>query len=178
VRWIVHGERSVYDSHWVSVRLIDVEVPGGSRFEHHAVRLPRPAAGTVVQHADRGILLLWRHRFIPDSWGWEIPAGRLEPGETPEQAAARETLEETGWRPLGLSPLLSYHPASGLSDQTFHLFVAHDALEVGDPTDVSESERVEWVPVDRVADAIRGGEIVDGMSLVGLLHVLAFPALP
>jgi 8-oxo-dGTP pyrophosphatase MutT (NUDIX family) len=174
VRWTVHGERSVYDSHWVSLHLVDVEVPGGDRFEHHVVRLPRPASGTVVHRQGGGVLLLWRHRFITDTWGWEIPAGRLEPGETPEQAAARETLEETGWQPVGLTPLLSYHPASGLSDQRFHLFAAGDAVEIGDPTDVSESERVEWVPIDRVADAIRGGEIVDGMSLVGLLHLLAF----
>jgi 8-oxo-dGTP pyrophosphatase MutT (NUDIX family) len=178
VRWTVHGERSVYDSDWLSLRLADVEVPGGDRFEHHVVRLPRPAAGAVVQRTGQEILLLWRHRFITDSWGWEIPAGRFEPGETPEEAAARETLEETGWQPIGLSPLLSYHPASGLSDQTFHLFAAHDARRIGDPTDVSESERVEWLPVDRVADAIRRGEIVDGMSLVALLHVLAFPARP
>ena len=45
----------------------------------------------------RGVLALWRHRFITDTWGWEIPAGRLEAGETAEQAARRETLEETGW---------------------------------------------------------------------------------
>ncbi len=104
--------------------------------------------------------------------------GRSRPGGSNpgrrRAAAARETLEETGWQPVGLTPLLSYHPASGLSDQRFHLFAAGDAVEIGDPTDVSESERVEWVPIDRVADAIRGGEIVDGMSLVGLLHLLAF----
>jgi 8-oxo-dGTP pyrophosphatase MutT (NUDIX family) len=160
----------------VSLHLVDVEIPGGDRFEHHVVRLPRHAAGAVVQRGDGAVLLLWRHRFITDSWGWEIPAGRVEPGEMPAQAAARETREETGWLPIGLAPLLSYHPASGLSDQTFHLFIAQDAREVGDPTDDFESERVEWVQLDRVAGAIRGGEIVDGMSLVGLLHLLAFPA--
>ena len=47
--------------------------------------------------------MLWRHRFITDSWGWEIPAGGVDAGETPEDAAAREVLEETGrieWLPL------------------------------------------------------------------------------
>ena len=176
MRWLVHGERNVYDSHWLSVGLVDVEVPGGPRFEHHVVHLPRHAAGAVVLGKGRGVLLLWRHRFITGAWGWELPAGRLEPGETPEQGAARETLEETGWQPIGLTPLLSYHPTSGLSDQTFHLFAAHDAREVGPPSDASESERVEWVPLDRVKAAITGGEIVDGMTLVGLLHVLALPA--
>ncbi len=174
MRWTVHGERSLYESHWLSLRLADVEIPGQRRFEHHVVRLPRAAAGTVVHVEERGVLLLWRHRFITDSWGWEIPAGRLEPGETPDQAAVRETLEETGWQPTALTPLLSYHPASGLSDQRFYLFRASGAQQVGDPTDPSESERVEWLPLDAVSGAIKGGEIVDGMSLVALLHVLAY----
>jgi 8-oxo-dGTP pyrophosphatase MutT (NUDIX family) len=95
----VHGERSIYDSEWLSLVLVDVEIPGGERFEHHAVRFPNHAAGTVVRDPDRGVLLLYRHRFITDTWGWEIPAGRIDPGETPAQAAAREAYEETGWEP-------------------------------------------------------------------------------
>ena len=45
------------------------------------------------------MLLLWRHRFITDTWGWEIPAGRVEAGEALEDAARREAIEETGWAP-------------------------------------------------------------------------------
>jgi len=71
------------------------DLPGGERFDHHAVRYPQPAAGTIVRDPDRGVLLIWRHRFITDTWGWEIPAGRSEPGESPEEAAVRETIEET-----------------------------------------------------------------------------------
>ena len=84
VRWQVHGERVLYDSDWVRLALVDVEIPGGERFEHHVVRMPNKAAGTVVHDPDRGVLLLWRHRFITDTWGWEIPAGGIDPGETPE----------------------------------------------------------------------------------------------
>src|SRR5438046_60145 len=96
MQWTVHGERSIYESEWVSLRLVDVEIPGHRRFDHHVVRAPQPAAGAVVIDDDERVLLLWRHRFITDSWGWEIPAGRIEPGETAEEAAAREVLEETG----------------------------------------------------------------------------------
>ena len=155
-----------------------MEVPGRDRFEHHVIRLPLAAAGTVVHRDDDRVLLLWRHRFITDTWGWEIPAGRLEPGETPEEAARRETLEETGWEPTGLTPLLSYHPASGLSDQRFHLFAATGARHAGEPADTWESERVEWVPLGDVGRLIRSGEIVDGMSLVALLYVLALAPHP
>jgi len=113
MQWIVHGERTLYDSAWVRLVLVDVEVPGGARFDHHVVRSPRHAAGTVITDADRGVLLLWRHRFITDTWGWEVPAGAIDHGETPVEAAAREALEETGWRPGPLSHLISYHPNNG-----------------------------------------------------------------
>lgn len=177
MRWIVHGERSHYESEWVGLALVDVEVPGGARFEHHVVRMPNQAAGTVVHDPGRGVLLLWRHRFITDTWGWEIPAGRIDPGEQPEQAAARETLEETGWRPGPLRPLLSYQPTNGLSDQRFDLFLADGATHEGDPTDPGESERIEWVPTDEVRGLARAGEIQDGLSLTAILYALAFAEL-
>jgi 8-oxo-dGTP pyrophosphatase MutT (NUDIX family) len=173
VRWTIHGERSIYDSDWMRLVLVDVEIPGVDRFDHHVVRYPRPASGTVVHDPDRGVLLLWRHRFITDTWGWEIPAGRIEAGETPEQAAARETLEETGWRSGPLTPIGSYAPSNGSSDQIFHVFAADGATHVGEPTDVSESERIAWVPVDEVRRLVADGGITDGLSLTSLLWALA-----
>jgi 8-oxo-dGTP pyrophosphatase MutT (NUDIX family) len=173
VRWTIHGERSIYDSDWMRLVLVDVEIPGVDRFDHHVVRYPRPASGTVVHDPDRGVLLLWRHRFITDTWGWEIPAGRIEAGETPEQAAERETLEETGWRAGPLTPIGSYAPSNGSSDQIFHVFAADGATHVGEPTDVSESERIAWVPVDEVRRLVADGGITDGLSLTSLLWALA-----
>jgi 8-oxo-dGTP pyrophosphatase MutT (NUDIX family) len=170
----VHGERSIYDSEWVRLSLVDITVPGHGRFEHHVVRMPNQAAGTVVHDPERGVLLLWRHRFITDSWGWEIPAGRIDPGETPAAAAAREALEETGWQVSDLSPLVTYEPTNGLSDQRFHLFLATRADHVGPPSDPGEAERIEWVPVDEVAAIARRGEMPDGLSLTAVLYALAF----
>ncbi len=60
MRWTVHGERRIYESPWVSLALVDVEVPGGERFEHHVVRMPADAAGVVVHDQDR-VLLIHRH---------------------------------------------------------------------------------------------------------------------
>jgi 8-oxo-dGTP pyrophosphatase MutT (NUDIX family) len=174
MRWTVHGERELYDSDWVRLTLVDVEIPNGERFEHHVVRMPNFAAGTVVCDPDRGLLLIHRHRFITDTWGWEIPAGRIDPGETAEVAAARETLEETGWRPGPLRPLLVYQPTNGLSDQRFHIFSADGATHEGDPTDPGEAERVEWVPVDDVRALVQRGEMLDGLSLTAVLWALQF----
>jgi 8-oxo-dGTP pyrophosphatase MutT (NUDIX family) len=172
VRWKLHGERSLYDSEWVNLRLVDVELPDGERFEHHVVRMPRDAAGIVVADAARRVLLLWRHRFITDSWGWEIPTGRIDEGETPEHAAAREAVEETGWRPGPLSPLGFYHPTNGLCDQRFYLFTAASAMRVGQPDGI-ETDRVEWIDAERLSGLIAEGQIRDGFSLTGILWALA-----
>jgi 8-oxo-dGDP phosphatase len=171
VQWTVHGERTLYDSDWLRLALVDVELPSGERFEHHVVRIPRPASATVVRDSERGVLLLWRHRFVVDSWGWEVPAGRMEPGESPEDAALRETVEETGWRPGRLDYLGAYHPLPGAIQQTFHLFVADGAEQVGDP-DADEAERVEWLPVEEVRKRLGDGSISDGFTLVALYRAL------
>lgn len=178
MRWTVHGERVLYDSEWIRLALADVEPPGVERFDYHLVRSVAPAAGVVVEDPDRGVLLLWRHRFVPDVWGWEIPAGRVDPGESLADGAAREVLEETGWRPGPLTHLVTYHPISGLSDQRFALFHAAGAEPVGEPSDPTESERVEWVPLDRLRDELRAGRVVDGMSLTALCWRLALGVSP
>jgi 8-oxo-dGTP pyrophosphatase MutT (NUDIX family) len=177
MRWTVHGERAIYDSEWLRLALTDVEIPGGRRFEHHVVRMPNNAAGTVVHDSERGVLLLWRHRFITDTWGWEIPAGRIDPGETPAEAARRETLEETGWEPGALRPLVRYQPTNGLSDQVFHIFLADGATRAGDPTDPGESERIEWVTVPELRAIVRREEMLDGLSLTAVLYALAYDQL-
>ena len=115
-----------------------------------------------------------RHRFITDSWGWELPAGGVDAGESLPDAAAREVLEETGWRPGPLSRQVRWHPSIGLSDQVFTSFLADGAQHVGDPSDPSESERIEWVPVDRVRELVRAGLVTDGLSLTALSLWLAF----
>ncbi|MHB1496539.1 MAG: NUDIX hydrolase [Acidimicrobiales bacterium] len=106
--------------------------------------------------------------------GWEIPAGRVETGENPEEAAQREAIEETGWRPVGLRPLLSYQPANGLSDQQFHLFLCERAEHLGEPTDTAEFERLEWVSTERLSNIAKAGEMLDGLSLTAVLYALAF----
>jgi 8-oxo-dGTP pyrophosphatase MutT (NUDIX family) len=176
MRWTVHAERTLYDSEWLRLALVDVEIPGegGRRFEHHVIRMSKPASGVVVHDAERGVLLLWRHRFITDTWGWEIPAGRAEAAESPRKAAEREVLEETGWRPGPMRELATYHPNNGMSDMTFHLFIAEGAVHVGAPTDPSESERIEWIPVPVVRDLVRSGEVRDGLSLTALSMALLF----
>lgn len=172
-RWRVHGERALYQSDWLDLRLADVELPSGIRFEHHVVRTPRAAAAAVVRDPDRGVLLIYRHRFITEKWGWEVPAGGLDPGETPEQAARRETIEEAGWEPGPLRLIGTYYPTNGLCDQAFHVLTATGAHHVGEPSSRDETDRVAWMPEDEVKELIRGSEIHDGFSLTALLWTFA-----
>ncbi len=172
-RWDIHGERALYRSDWLDLKLVDVELPSGARFEHHVVRSPRAAAAAVVRYPGRGVLLIYRHRFITDSWGWEVPAGGVDRGETPEQAARRETIEEAGWEPRPLRLIGSYFPSNGLCDQAFHVFSATSARHVGEPTNHDETERIAWMAEDEVKDMIRRGEIHDGFSLTALLWTFA-----
>jgi len=166
-RWTVHGETALYTSEWLDVRLADVELPDGTRFDHHVVRLPHPAVGVVVHVDERGVLLLRRHRFITDTWGWEIPAGRVDPGETLEEAAVREMIEETGWRPLELQYLGYSHPANGLMEQRFEYYVARRAEQVGE-FEATETESIAWFSRDDVRTLMAQGEIADGLSLSAL----------
>ncbi|MGJ7439796.1 NUDIX hydrolase [Aquipuribacter sp. MA13-6] len=183
-RWRVLGERSLYDSPWVGLHLIDVVHPDGHRYDHHALRQPLPAVACVVRRpvavGDPGtggtpeeeVLLLWRHRLVPDAWGWEVPAGRFEPGETAEQAAARETLEETGWTVTDVRHVTGFHPIGGLGDHRFEVCLAGAGEQVGEP-DPAESDRVAWVPLREVRELVREGRVNEGLSLVALMWLLS-----
>jgi hypothetical protein len=96
-RWQVHGERILYDNPWVRLTQVEVEPPDGRRWWHHVVRL-RPIAAAVVLNDQDQVLMLWRHRFVPDSFGWELPGGIVAAGET-GLARLRARPRRSGWRP-------------------------------------------------------------------------------
>lgn len=169
--WIRRGERAIYASEWVNLHVADVVMPDGTQVDHHLVRMNHPAVGTIMTGPD-GVLLLHRHRFITDTWGWEVPAGGVDAGETPEAAAVREAVEESGWEPTTVRRLCAFHPANGLLDQTFMIFVSDDAVRRGPPVDVNEAERVEWVPVPDLRRLLLDGRITDGLSFGAIAYWL------
>jgi 8-oxo-dGTP pyrophosphatase MutT (NUDIX family) len=170
-RWKTHGSRTLHDSDTVRLELADVELTDGTRIDHYVVRIPFQVVSIVVtDDADR-VLLIWRYRFITDTWAWDVPAGKVTEGESPADAAVRGCVEETGWKPNAPRLVGEYHPSPGISDQRFGVFAAHGAEQVGDPSPI-EVERLDWVPLDDVRRLVRDGE-VDGLSLTSLLWVLA-----
>ncbi len=177
MRWTVHGRRLLYESEWVNLWIEAVELPDGRRLDHHVLRMPRRSVTVVVMSEDReSVLLLWRHRFITDTWGWEVPAGWTDGDESLENAARREVEEETGWTPTSLTRLTSYYAMPGLADHHFTVFCADGARELGVGPDGAETSRVEWIPIANLRKLINEGHLTDGPSLMALSFALAFPA--
>ena len=153
------------------LRTADVELPDGRHLDHRLIHAADGAHAAVVESGR--VLMLWRHRFITDTWGWEIPGGAVEPGEDPAAAAAREVEEETGWLPeLPLHPILRMQPMPGLFSVRHHIFRAEPAGYAGPPAHGFESERIDWVPLADVPRLIDKGDIVESTTLVALLTVL------
>ena len=172
LRTKVFGERYVYSNKWVSLALVEIEPPDGRRFEHHVVRLARVVAAAVINETDE-VLMMWRHRFAVDEWGWELPGGITEPHEEPAATAAREFEEETGWRPLGpMRRLISFQPMPGMVDTPHEVWTAEGAEKVGAPSDAEEAAIIEWVPLANIPEMIKRGEIAGSGPLVGLLTLL------
>jgi 8-oxo-dGDP phosphatase len=172
LRTHVYGERTLYDNEWVRLAVVDIQPPGGERFEHHVVRLGRVVLAAVMNEASE-VLMMWRHRFAVDQWGWELPGGIADEGEKPAATAAREFEEETGWRPVGdMRHLVSFQPMPGMVDTPHEVWTAQGAEKVGDPSDSEEAAVIEWVPLANIPEMVRRGEIAGSGPLVGLLTLL------
>jgi 8-oxo-dGTP pyrophosphatase MutT (NUDIX family) len=174
MRWKTVSERTVTENQWFKLNLADVELPDGRHLDHYLLR-QHPVVLTAVIDNDDRVLLLWRHRFIPNTWGWELPSGVVEPGEDLADAAARETLEETGWRPGPLNFLAVMEPAGGFSDAVHHVYWTRSAEHVGPPEDAFESERVDWVPLASIPELIQKGEIRAANTVATLLMLRDLP---
>jgi 8-oxo-dGTP pyrophosphatase MutT (NUDIX family) len=173
--WKVHGYRPLYESEWIRLGLTDVELPDGERFEHHTVWMPAAAMTAVLNDAGTHVLLMWRHRFVPDVWNWELPGGLVEDGEDPAVTAAREVEEETGYRPRTLDHVVTFEPMIGMVHSPHHVYVGHGVEYVGEPLEKTEMQRMEWVPVSDLERIIREGLVRNSGTLVALLYLMAHP---
>jgi 8-oxo-dGTP pyrophosphatase MutT (NUDIX family) len=169
----VFGERTIYRDEWITLALVDVGPPDGRRFEHHVVRL-RPVAIAALLNDANELLMLWRHRFAVDEWGYELLGGLVEKGEDPVATAAREAEEESGWRPIGKPVhLVHFQPLPGMVDSAMDIYLWRQFERVGDPTDVEEVGDIKWVPIDQVPELVASGTVLGAGTIVGLLQILA-----
>jgi 8-oxo-dGDP phosphatase len=172
-RTIVHDERKIYDSRWVRLVQLKVTPPDGREFWHHVVRLQTVATAAVLNDDDQ-VLMVWRHRFVPDEFAWELPGGIVEAGEDAAIAAGREAEEETGWRPTGsMQHLLTFQPMPGMVDTPHAIYTSVGAEYIGEPADREEAGIVEWMGLADIPGLINDGKVAGAGSLVALLHILA-----
>lgn len=118
------------------------------------------------------VLLLRRHRFVQDRWGWELPGGLVDEDEEPGEAAVRELEEQTGYRPGQLEHLITFQPVAEIADGERIVFVGHGAELVADPVSAEDIEHVEWVPLESVPGLIADGQVWNSASVVGLLGIV------
>lgn len=128
---------------------------------------------TAMLDAEGRVMLLWRHRFIPDSRGWELPSGIAATGADLAATATRQALAESGWEAIAPRPLLTLQQNSGLTDSTVHIFVTRQAIHRGPPEADFEAERIEWIPLTDAPALIAGGQVKDSATAAALLWLQA-----
>lgn len=168
-QWTIHGERVVDDTRRMKVSIASVQLPDGVEFEQYVFRMPPAAMAVAVDDQDR-VLMIWRHRFIMDRWTWELPGGYVDPGEDPAQTATRELREEAGCVAGSVKLLASFQPLAGSADFENFVYLAEDLSSSGEPVDINEAARIEWVPLANVRDKLAKGEIIGAGAQIGLLH--------
>lgn len=165
----VVGHRVIYDGKVLSLHVDEVEEPGGVRAAREVVR-QRGSVAALALSADDRVILVRQYRYAVDDALWELPAGRMDPGETPEQAVRRELVEEVGLEAVVVEPLATFYTTPGFCDELMHVFRATELRQV--PPRPEDDERIEprWFAFDEALAMIERGEIREGKTLVALLR--------
>lgn len=117
------------------------------------------------------IIMVRQFRKAAEKITLEIPAGRMDPGETPLQAVHRELREETGYTAKKIKKLLSFYPAIGYSTEKIHLYTAHGLTMTEPDPDEDEFIEVEELTLAQALKKIDQGKIIDSKSILGLLYI-------
>ncbi len=173
----IQSER-VYDGRVVRVDIDTVRAPDSTEMRLEIIRHQGAAAIVPLlsdtDAADPSILLIKQYRYATNGTIWEIPAGLLDPGESPEECAQRELREEVGARAEKIEHLTTIYTTPGFTDEQIHIFLATE-LTIGDTEhEHDEFIEVEAHPISRILEMIKDGELVDSKSISALLYVAGF----
>jgi ADP-ribose pyrophosphatase len=142
--------------------------PDGFEIKRAIIQHPGAAVMLTVDRLKK-ILLVRQYRLPAKKRLWELPAGRIDPGETPLKAARRELKEETGYRALKWKKLVSFYPSPGYCAEKMTVYVATDLIE-GEATPMGD-ERIEcrWFTSKQIDTMIQKGQIMDGKTIAGYM---------
>jgi ADP-ribose pyrophosphatase len=170
------GGRRAYTGRVISLDVDAVRFPDGSVGELEMIRHPGASAVVPVlsMDADPELLLIRQYRYAAEGYLYEVPAGRLDAGETPAECAHRELREETGYSAATVDHLFTMFTTPGFTDERIHLFMA-SGLVAGEAQREAD-EFVELVPtrLSRAMAMIEQGEIQDAKTALALLYVAGF----
>jgi ADP-ribose pyrophosphatase len=139
-----------------------------------------PGASVIVPFlsdpdgADPQLLLIRQYRYAAESFIYEIPAGRLNPGEDPEACARRELLEETGCSAERMERLYTMYTTPGFTDERIHVFMATGLTDGTAAREADEFMTVEPMALSTALELIRNGTIADAKTALAILYVAGF----
>jgi ADP-ribose pyrophosphatase len=167
--WELLAERRVVVNAFLAYRLDHVRLPSGTELPEFAYIDSRGAALIVPVTADGHVLLIRQYRHNLRQTIWEVPAGGLEPDETPEQNAEKELREEIGGVAASLEYVSSFFTSAGSSNAQSHVFLAR-GVTLGQPhPEEPEQIAVVAVPIDQAMHMARSGVITNGPCALALL---------
>jgi ADP-ribose pyrophosphatase len=172
------GGARKYTGRIINVDVDEVRFPDGSVGTLEMVRHPGASAVlpflTDPAGEDPQVLLIRQYRYAADGFVYEIPAGRLDPGETPEECAARELKEETGCSAGYIEHLYSFYTTPGFTDERIHAYMASDLTRGESALEADEFVETIALPLSRALDMIRAQEIVDAKTALTLMYAAGF----
>lgn len=164
--------RQIYKGRIVDLRIEDVRLPNGQAVALEVIH--HPGASAIVAVDDRTeVALIRQFRHAVGGFIWEVPAGTLAPGETPEACAQRELREEAGLVAAQWTALGSIVTTPGFCDERIHLFLARVLSDAAQALDDDEVLTVSRVPLSRALTMVRSGEIEDAKSIAALYRAAA-----
>ncbi len=168
--------RKVYDGKVIRVRLDKVLLPDGREGMREIVEHSGAVAVVPVDHDNR-VYFVRQYRKPLEKLLLEIPAGKLEPGEDPQECAKRELAEEIGFTPGELRQMSFMYSSPGFSDEKIYLYLARDLTRYRLENDEGEFLEVECIPLADALDMVLDGTIEDGKTIAGILLASHFLSL-
>ncbi len=165
------SSKRIYDGKVIKLRVDNVSLPDGGTGVREYVRHCGGAAVLFIK--DGKVALVKQYRYVYGKEIYEIPAGKIEEGEAPSSAAAREMEEETGYRAKSLVRLAEIYPSPGYTDEVIHVFLATEAEFVGERRDEGEFLTCSFMPIEEVTAAIERGEICDAKTVCAVYKYLS-----
>lgn len=162
--------KNIYKGKVVVLNVDRVTLPNGATVDLEVIRHPG-AAAIVPMKDNETVILIRQFRHAAGGFIYEIPAGKLHPGEDPRDCAARELEEEIGYRASSFELLTSIFTAPGFADEVIHIYKGTGLTKGQQKLDHDEVLNVVELPIEKAIAQIQDGTIRDGKTIVGLQAV-------